>query len=143
MKRILVCLDHSSLATFVFLHAREFAERTRTKMVFLHVVVPDHGLTLPGVETSPEMVERTKQAQLELLVLADQVPKENFGSAVVGVGEPWRVICRTAQDIDAEYVLLGCHGTVGVIEKLFGTTAERVVRHVDRSVVVLRKTPRL
>lgn len=143
MKRILVCLDHSSLATFVFLQARDFAERTRTKMVFLHVVVPDHGLTLPGVETSPEIAEKTGRAHQELLVLANQAPKENFDSVLVGVGEPWRVICRTAQDVNAEYVLLGCHGTVGGLEKLFGTTAEKVVRHADRSVVVLRKTPRL
>lgn len=137
MKRILVCLDHSERETFVFSEARHFAERMNARAVLLQVIVPDHGLTLPDAESDPKTHEAAEEARRSLAELASHFPKANFDSVRAGVGEAWRVICQAAEDVDASFVLVGSHGTVG-LEKLFGTTAEKVVRHCTRSVVVLR-----
>ncbi len=138
--RILVALDDTAQGGAVYQGAREFAARYRAKIVFLHVVVPDDGLTLPGRELGPELTGRVRHAQRELRELADQLPGENVDSTVVDVGEPWRVICRLATELGVDLVLLGSHGAQG-LEKLFGTTATHVVTSCDRSVVVLRPTP--
>jgi universal stress protein A len=139
-KRVLVALDETQRPGAVFDGAREFAARYRARLVFLHVVVPDDGLTLPGRELGPELGGLVRHAQRELRELADQVPSENVDSTVVDVGEPWRVICRLATELGVDMVLLGSHRATGV-EKLFGTTATWVVANCDRTVVVLRETP--
>ncbi len=139
-KRVLVALDDTQTPGAVFDGAREFAARYRARLVFLHVVVPEDGLTLPGRELGPELAGLVRHAQRELRGLADQVPAENVDSTVVDVGEPWRVICRLATELGVDMVLLGSHRATA-LEKVFGTTATRVVAHCDRTVVVLRETP--
>jgi len=141
MKRLLVCLDHSSRQSFVLRQAMELAEQARAEIVLLHVIEPAHGLTLPDAERQPGMQERVGDERRELMELASLVPKERLHGYKVAVGEPWRVICRTAQDYSVSYVVVGCHDG-SLVEKAFGTTAEKVVRHCDRSVIVLRPTPR-
>lgn len=139
-KRVLVALDETVRSSAIFEGAREFAARYRARLVFLHVVVPEDGLTLPGRELGSELAGLVRHAQRELRELTDQVPSDNVDSSVVDVGEPWRVICRLATELGVDMVLIGSHRATH-FEKLFGTTATRVVAHCDRSVVVLRETP--
>ncbi len=139
-KRILVALDDVERSSLVFEGGREFAARYMAKIVFLHVVVPDDGLTLPGRRLGPELAARVDHAQRQLHRLVDQVPVEDVESTMVDVGEPWRVICRLASELATDLVLIGSHGARG-LEKLFGTTAIHVVKNADRSVFVLRAPP--
>ena len=141
MKRILVCLDHSDRATFVFAKAKDLAERYPARIVLLHVVVPSDGLTLPGAPLAPELERRVEDARRELQEAASQLPAERVHAVVVEVGEPWRVICTAARAHSVELVVVGSHGPKG-IEKLLGTTATKVAEHADRTVVILRPTPR-
>jgi nucleotide-binding universal stress UspA family protein len=141
MKRALVCVDHSAQSNFVFVQAKEFAERYRAELVLLQVVVPAHGLTLPGAPVPPALEQSVNDAKRELRELMDQVPEAFRGPVVVGVGEPWRVICYQGSELNADFILLGSHGVHG-LENVFGTTASHVVQKADRSVIVLRPRPR-
>lgn len=141
MKRLLVCLDHSSRQSFVLRQAIALAEQARAEMVLLHVIEPASGLTLPDAERDPGVHEQANNERRELAELASLVPDDRLHAYKVAVGEPWRVICRAAQDYAVSYVIVGCHDG-SLLEKAFGTTAEKVVRHCDRSVIVLRPTPR-
>jgi nucleotide-binding universal stress UspA family protein len=153
MKRALVCLDHSSASTFVFVQAREFAECYRAELNFVHVLVPDHGLTLPNVALPPEQQDALPNAKAELTELMDQVAESSRGKVVVGSGEPWRLICWYARDIGADFIIIGAHGTPDavdtrkhgardLIDQVLGTTASHVVQKADRTVIVVRQKPR-
>lgn len=137
MKRILVCLDHTDRASFVFAKAKDLAERYPAQVVLLHVVVPSDGLTLPGAPHGPELEARVNDARRELQEAANQLQADQVHALVVEIGEPWRVICTTARAHSVELIALGSHGPQG-LEKLLGTTAE----NADRTVVILRPTPR-
>jgi nucleotide-binding universal stress UspA family protein len=93
MKRALVCLDHSALSNFVFVQAKDFAERYRAELSLLHVIVPEHGLTLPGATVTEACARSMDDAKRELSELLEQVPEAYRGQVLVDVGEPWRVIC--------------------------------------------------
>lgn len=141
MKRLLVCLNQSSRESFVLRQAIELAERAHAELVLLRVLVAPHGLTLTDSERDPKLHEAAEEERKDLAELSTLVPHELLHGYKVAIGEPWRVICRQAQDFMVSYVVVGCHDG-SLLEKAFGTTAEHVVRHCDRSVIVLRPTPR-
>ncbi len=141
MKRLLLCLDHSDRASFVFAKANDLAERYPARVVLLNVVVPAGGLTLPGAPRTPEIEAQVEDARRELQEAANQLPPDRLEALVVEVGEPWRVICTVARAYSVELVVLGSHSPKG-IEKLLGTTASKVAENADRTVVILRPTPR-
>ncbi len=51
-------------------------------------------------------------------------------------GKPAREIVRTAEEQQADLIILGSHGT-SLKEKVFGTTAQAVVRKARRSVLTI------
>jgi len=65
------------------------------------------------------------------------VPAASRGGTHVVVGSPWQSICRIAQTIGADLVVLGSHGYSGV-DHLLGTTAAKVVNHCGCSVLVVK-----
>jgi nucleotide-binding universal stress UspA family protein len=56
----------------------------------------------------------------------------------VHIGTPWDGICRAAKEHEADLVVIGAHG-YGTLDRLLGTTASKVVNHIDRSVMVVRE----
>ena len=48
-----------------------------------------------------------------------------------------QVICGAAPTTDAGLIVIGSHG-FGSLDRVFGTTAARVVNHADRSTLVVR-----
>jgi nucleotide-binding universal stress UspA family protein len=60
----------------------------------------------------------------------------------VAVGTPWQAICEMAKTENVDLIMVGSHGYQG-LDRLIGTTAAKIVNHADRSVLVVRDTPRL
>jgi nucleotide-binding universal stress UspA family protein len=58
----------------------------------------------------------------------------------VETGDPFSVILERAQDRNAVLIVLGEPGKKGLKDLFGGTTAERVVRHCDRPVLIIRQT---
>ena len=59
-----------------------------------------------------------------------------FRSHFARDGVAWDAICTAAKEVDADLIVIGSHG-YGVIDRLLGTTAAKVVNHADRSVYVV------
>jgi nucleotide-binding universal stress UspA family protein len=57
------------------------------------------------------------------------------------VGPVWQAIVDTARERDAAVIVMGARGLTGVQHVLLGSVSERVVRHADRPVLVLRPSP--
>ena len=56
----------------------------------------------------------------------------------VGIGDPGHVLVDLAKQIDAGLVVISSHGRTGLTRVLLGSVAERVVRHADCPVLVLK-----
>ena len=139
MNSILVALDSSRRASDVLATAVALARGTGGKLRLLRAVglppeLPSNVWAMP----QPQIVETfLVTAKRELEELAATVPPELFGGATAQVGVPWDAICRYAREHDVDLIVIGAHG-YGLLDRIIGTTAAKVVNHADRSVLVVR-----
>jgi nucleotide-binding universal stress UspA family protein len=141
-RTILVALDTSPRAPAVLAEGVELAQKLGGRLVLVRGVGIPHDLPAEALNESPsrvpEILERIARNDLEQR--ANAAPAGLVAKLVVHVGTPWEVICRTADEENADLVVIGSHGYSG-IDKLLGTTAARVVNHTTRSVLVVRNKP--
>ncbi len=139
MKRILVGLDASKRAPAVLQAAVELAGKTGAKLVLLRAVGVPVELPVEAYRLSPASLAEVLQQEAArgLEDLAKLAPAGMIEASRVGVGTAWQVVCDAAKELDADLILIGSHG-FGVLDRVIGTTAARVVNHADRSVLVVR-----
>lgn len=139
MKRILVCLDASPRASLVLETAADLAKRTGARMALLRAVgIPPEMDRLMSVQAGTDLIDTmTTRARTELEALATGIPASAIEGFHVHIGTPLDTICREAATLDADLVVLGSHG-YGLVDRVLGTTAAKVVNHCDRSVLVVR-----
>src|SRR5438477_334580 len=53
------------------------------------------------------------------------------------LGAPATEICRAADELDADLIVLGTHGRTGLRHAILGSVAEKVVRHSKRPVLTI------
>ena len=143
MKTILVALDASPRSPYVLAEAIAIATRTSARLVLVRAVplpveLPTDAYIMPPTQLGPMLLQSARKA-LEELAAAVPAP---MGSPTgvetrVELGTPWTVICDEAKRVDADLVVIGSHG-YSTMDRLLGTTASRVVNHIDRSVLVVR-----
>lgn len=139
MKRILVCLDGSPRASHVLNAAVDMARRNDAKLLLFRAVGLPPELPSSFYSVSPNELPKMlcDEAKEQLVVLSREVPPELIADISTRVGVPWDAICTTAKEQDVDLVVVGSHGYRG-LDRLLGTTAAKVVNHVDRSVLVVR-----
>jgi nucleotide-binding universal stress UspA family protein len=141
-RSILVALDTSPRAPSVLAEGIDLAQKVGGKLVLVRGVgvpneIPPEALSEAPARL-PEILERIARKDLE--ERARTVPSGLLDKILIHVGVPWEVICRTADEVNADLIVIGSHGYSG-IDKLLGTTAARVVNHTKRSVLVVRDKP--
>jgi nucleotide-binding universal stress UspA family protein len=136
---VLVAVDGSPRSDGVLREALRLAEAARARVLVLHVVTLPPTLPASVWPLSPgELADRClKAAREDLEALVERHAAGAVARIVLRVGTPWREICDVAIAEDAALVVIGAHG-YGAAERVLGTTAARVVDHVDRSVFVVR-----
>jgi nucleotide-binding universal stress UspA family protein len=141
VKRLLVALDGSPLATQVLATATRVAGANGAKLVLYRAVglVPDMPMevlnTLDG--TLDELLLRN--ARNDLRRIAESTPPEVIDRIETDLASPWDGICRAAVRLDCDLIVIGSHG-YSRFERVLGTTASKVVNHADRDVLVVRAT---
>ncbi|MEO8551841.1 MAG: universal stress protein [Kofleriaceae bacterium] len=141
MKRILVALDSSSRAPQVLATARRLAELANAQLVLYRAVGALPDVPLEMLLRDPGGLESIliRRAHEELEQLAADLPRAMLEQIVTGLATAWDGICRTAQERDADLIVIGSHGH-GVLDRMLGTVAAKVVNHADRNVLVVRTT---
>ena len=114
----------------------------RTFQARLHVlaVVPEFGLPMVGQffpEGYEEKLRQQAAKQLQALVAA-QVPDEVPTQRIVAEGKIYREILNAAKSIPADLIVMGSHHPE-LKDYLLGPNADKVVRHADCSVMVVRE----
>lgn len=140
MNSILVAVDSSPRALEVLVAAVALARATGAKVRLLRVVglppeLPANVWAMPQTQLVESFVETAKK---ELEMLASEVPPELLDGATAQVGVAWDAICSSAREHDVDLIVIGAHG-YGLLDRIVGTTAAKVVNHADRPVLVVRR----
>jgi len=139
MKSILVGLDSSPRAAEVLSAAIDLAQRTGAKLRLFRAVglppeLPANVWALPPAQVTETFLAT---ARTELEEAAKMVPPNLLEGLNAHVGVAWDAICSAAKEHDVDMIVIGSHG-YGILDRLLGTTAAKVVNHADRSVLVVR-----
>jgi nucleotide-binding universal stress UspA family protein len=143
VKKILVPLDGSDLATSILGPVEEFAKTMGASLVLVHAVTPI--TALPGFETqAPAAVtilgELQKNAQEYLAKLVGEVKARGVeATGLVSLDEPVHAILEAADETKADLIAVATHGRGGLGRAVLGSVADGVVRRsADVPCLVLR-----
>jgi nucleotide-binding universal stress UspA family protein len=141
MKRILVGLDSSKRARKVLDAAVDLARHMGAKVRLFRAVglPPELPATMWAMPPSQMLETFLASSRRELEELARAVPAELLDGTTTQIGVAWDAICAAARELDADMIVIGSHG-YGLLDRVLGTTAAKVVNHADRSVLVVRVT---
>jgi len=151
-KKILWATDFSRHARHAGSRALQCAQCSNGRIYALTVVDPEDIPIILGNVPDPfikehqaEQMEQRLEKQYEQQVL-DHLQAE---AALLGetdvhmtlqlrVGTPWREIVGAADELGATLIVIGSHGKRSLEEILLGSTVERVTRHANCPVMVVR-----
>lgn len=139
---ILVGVDGSEDSRKAARFAGELAERVGARVSLLFVVEPPRSFgmwPMDGFATtgSPLSVEQASSVRRLLEDMAKGFPRAHV-EKVVEVGSPAETICRLAETLSADLVVVGARGHGPVGRWLLGSVSDRVVHHASRPVTVVR-----
>ena len=134
---VVVPIDFSPHSEFAIRSAMSIAGDPK-RLHIVHVLSPLDSIS-PGVllgDVSDE--NRSAAVQKNLQALA----RENGASGadqVVLFGDPGLQVADYAKTIGADLIVIPSHGYHGIKRFVLGSVAERVIRHAECSVLVLRR----
>jgi nucleotide-binding universal stress UspA family protein len=146
-KKILAPLDGSKLAECTLEHIRAIAMGCQVpEVVLLQIIEP---ISRPGylpAELAEDTYRRAKdtaevQAKDYLSEVAESLGKEGIAVGTdIAYGLPADEILNYAKNNDVDLIIMSTHGRAGISRWVFGSVAERIVRHSLIPVLVV--TPR-
>lgn len=145
-KKILVPLDGSARCEAALPMAAELAEKAGGELLFYHSYhsafpnsfeYADHELYPPRDEVEKNAAESSRSY---LTGKADAVKRDKGVEVTVTVDEnyPAEGILELAKEQDVELISITSHGATGMAKWIFGSTAEKILRHADRPILVTR-----
>ncbi len=139
-ENILVAVDLSDEANAVVEEALRVKERYNGKITLMSVIKPFTAIANPMMETATTSVyesfihEAESQCKQHLKKLAEKYSIENV---LLKHGQPAAEIHSTAEDIGADLVVLGTHGTHGPA-LLLGSTPNAVLHGMTCDILAVR-----
>lgn len=113
--------------------------KTHGATLSVMTVVPDFGMSLVGQYFPKDHIEKVMEEankRLHALVSAN-VPSDQPVQHIVRQGTVYEMVLITAQEIDADLIVIASHRPE-LKDYLLGPNAARVVRHANCSVMVVR-----
>ena len=142
IRSILVPIDFSVHSKNALKYAIPMARQFTASLHLVYVVEPtiypaDLGfgqVVLPGVED-----ELRKKGSEELQALIQrEIGKTVPATSAVRTGNPHHEILLEAEEKGVDLIIVATHGHTGVEHMLFGSTADRIVRHATCPVLIIR-----
>jgi nucleotide-binding universal stress UspA family protein len=145
---ILVPIDFSEMSIEAMNIARRLARRFTASIHLAHVRQFDYaGFSAPAPPMVPFSLmtyddESEKRLLEELNALARKHGASSATCHVLSGGSAFDEICRVAQNIPADLIVMPTHGRTGLKHVFLGSTAERIVQHSPCPVFVVREKKR-
>ena len=142
-KRILCALDFSKESQAAFDRAAEMARLSGAQLFALHALeaqpVISQWYPMENLgEIAVELQEKAKEAMDALLHSFQQRLEGVEVITSITSGRGFEEILENARVWEADLIVMGARGSAGVESILMGSTAERVVKGADCSVLVVK-----
>ena len=135
-KSILVPLDGSALAEAILPEIEKVASCMKASIVLLRV---SQAHVFPGKDPTEAEVEVVKQAEVYLKTIVDHLSAKGFvAEAHVRYGDVAEEILTHSKRNDLDLIAMSTHGRSGFGRWLLGSVAEKIVRHSEKPVLLLR-----
>ena len=137
-RKVVIPVDFSETSLEAIATAVELAAAP-SDVYAVHVLVPLEGLS-PGVvwgEVNDESREKAVRESFSTYANEHGLDGVHFE---VKFGDPGFLITEYATDIAAELIVISSHGYGGFKRFVLGSVAERVIRHAECPVLVLRRS---
>lgn len=145
IRRVLAPTDFSAGSRKALEYAINLAEQLGAALTVLHVGDHvEHDVTMLSPRRDiyhkvREEQQKIRQAKLQELIAELRAAHPQVAvEARVTSGAPHEVICNTADEIEANMIVMGTSGLTGLSHFLIGSTAERVVRVARVPVLTVR-----
>lgn len=147
IRNILVPIDFSSMSIQAIEPAKRLAQRFEAKVHLAHIHHWQYPAGFMGPISSRDMPPMTFEEHRKK-TLAEDLKKlaRRCGLSLAGTlhlregASAFDEICRLAQEIPADLIVLPTHGRAGLKHVFLGSTAERLVQHSPVPVFVVRGT---
>lgn len=148
IRNILVPIDFSTMSIQAIETAKRLARRFGGSVHLVHVYQFDYptGFMAPGIwSTQPSIAAQEQHTQVLTKNVGALAREHSLSSenCHLSRGAPsFDEICRIAQKISADLIVMPTHGYTGLRHVFLGSTAERVVQHSPCPVFVVRPRKR-
>lgn len=106
-RRILAAVDGSPGSHLALRIATRMAQSTGASLTAIHVIAPEDPVAFDWPWVGLRTAERIRRAGEEILSEARGVAGDVLGAAELHAGSPGSVICRRAQELSVDLVILG------------------------------------
>ncbi len=157
-KKILVAVENNQISLQIFGEALSLAKTTNANLMLIHVMSPFDGHYFNPISVDPysyyptlhsEAITQTlsqwdtlKQEGIDFLaMLCKQATKLGITTEFTqNFGEPGKIICEIAQNWQADLIIVGRRGRVGLSEFFLGSVSNYVLHHAPCSVLTVQGT---
>ena len=142
-KKILVLLDGSELSESVLPRVDDLVEGCAgSELVFLRVIEPlDAGVVSalsPQTVNELQTVTREDTENYLKTIAAPFAARGLIVQTIAADGRVAETILETATTVKADLIAMASHGRGGLARFALGSVAERIIRHADIPVLVVR-----
>jgi len=144
IKSILLPTDFSDGSLYALSYAVDMAKANDSKLYLLHVlydIASASGLYIPhtSVDVMYREMEESAKKELERFGWQQREGLKNVEYSVIR-GLPYEEILKFAKEKNIDLIVIGTHGKTGIDRVIFGSTAQRVVRHSTCPVLTVKAT---
>jgi len=137
-ERILFPTDFSECSKSVLPYVLSFVEAHKSHLTILNVVEFEEIQHMATGQAATE-AEGSHLADRTAALEAMAGPHTNIHiDYVVREGHAFKEILRLADESDIDIIIMGTHGRTGFEHILIGSVAEKVVRHSERPVLIVK-----
>ena len=141
-KQLLCPIDFSDVSDHAFKIATDLAATFKADLHVIHVfqmpasTIPEGAYEVP--EDMEESIKCHLSKRLDEFVKNHSTPEINITTGLY-TGFPHNEIINSANETNADMIVMGTHGRTGFSQVLLGSVAERVIRTSDIPVLTIRK----
>jgi len=137
MKKILVAIDFLDCSINALAHAVAIAAKAKADIEMVWVNMPDHSKDIFKCDPERLLIEVEKRFK-ELI--EDFNPEMEGGEMTYQIrdGKVYKEIVAAANEVNADMIVAGTHGSSGFEEFWIGSNANKIVSATDKPIITIR-----